>query len=326
MGAVGIIMVIYFNFMKNSYDQNSILSYILYQKWEKMPSIFSFTYIGIVLIQIIVVTTVIRKLLTLFSNGMGPRVKTIERLINSAIKYLSIIGAIFYCISFLGIDSSTLLASAGILTLIVGLGIQSLVSDVVAGIFIVFEGEFRVGDIVTIGDFRGIVREIGMRSTKIEDLAQNIKIFNNSNISGVVNMTRKFSYSYIDVGIDYNESLERVESILDKELPKVKGKIPEITDGPFYKGVVSLGDSSVVIRILAKCNEIDRAGLARSLNREIKLIFDRNHINIPFPQVVINQPTATTVATPKQKKEAAAFVQEQKEASKDLHVTENQEN
>ena len=93
--------------------------------------------------------------------------------------------------------------------LVIGLGAQSLVADILAGMFIIFEGEFQVGDIVTVGDWRGTVVEIGIRTTKIQDGGQNIKIISNKDVCGVINMTRDYSYAWVDLGIEYGESLER---------------------------------------------------------------------------------------------------------------------
>lgn len=315
---IAVVLVLYMFTQKGAYDRNSILSYIVNERWEKVPNIFSFTYIALVVLEVVVIATVIRKILSLVVANMGARAETIGRLFNSFIKYISVLGTLFYCLTFVGVDSTTIIASAGLLTLRVGLGAQSMVADILAGIFIVFEGEFQVGDIVTLDGWRGTVREIGIRSTKIEEPAQNIKIINNSKISGVVNMTKKYSFAALDVGIEYDESLERVETILERELPHVKERLPAVVAGPYYRGVSALGDSSVNIKIIAQCAEADRVQLGRDLNREVKLIFDRNNINIPFPQVVINQPTKHVKATAAQKAEAQKFVEEQKEITQDM--------
>ncbi|MDD3338368.1 MAG: mechanosensitive ion channel [Lachnospiraceae bacterium] len=323
-GLLAVAAIVFFYFIyqqRGAYDKNSIISYILNQKWEKKPNIFSFTYMAIIMIEVIVVVGIVRKLIMSVFSSLGARMETVGRLLNSFAKYVSVIATLFYCLSLVGIDSGALLASAGIFGLVVGLGAQSLISDILAGIFIVFEGEFRVGDIVTIGDWRGTVREIGVRSTKIEDGSQNIKIINNSNISMVINMTKKYSYAFNDVGIEYNESLEHVEAILKEELPLLKERVPGIVAGPYYKGVVALGDSSVMIRILSQCEENDRIQLTRDLNRQLKLIFDRHHISIPFPQVVINQPMEQRTATKAEKTKAEAFVEEQKETSKGFVIS-----
>lgn len=135
-------------------------------------------------------------------------------------------------------------------------------------------------------------------------------------------MTKKYSYAFCDVGIEYGESLEKVEALLKKELPHFKQRIPEIAEGPYYKGVISLGDHSVDIRILAQCLESDRIQLSRDLNREILLLFDKHNISIPFPQVVVNQPTEHVKASRTEIKNAAEFNHEQKEVAKGLQTGE----
>ena len=216
-------------------------------------------------------------------------------------------------------------SSAGILSLVIGLGAQSLIKDIIAGIFIVFEGEFRVGDIVTIGDWRGTVLEIGLRTTKIMDNSKNIKIFANSQISGVINMTREYSVAKVIVGTEYGDSIERIEAILKNELPKVKEKLSStIIDGPFYKGVTSLSESSVDLLIIATCTEKDRMQLTRDLNREVKLIFDNNNINVPFPQITVSKINEEGDVTPTKSeiRKSKKFVEEQKIESDGIEVRE----
>lgn len=311
----GISLVIYSNFIT---DKNVIMTYIYNVRWDKTPSIFSITYIGIICIQAIVITGVVQFLIKTMTSDVGARSETIGRLINNFLKYIVALGVIFYNLSFLGINATTLLASAGIVTLVIGLGAQSLIGDILAGIFIVFEKEFQVGDIITVGEWRGTVMEIGIRSTKIEDWSHNIKSMSNSQIKGVVNMTKMHSLVTCDISIEYGESLERVESILETELPLFMKRIPEIESGPFYKGVVSLGESSVVLRVLAQCKEADRIQLGRDLNREMKLMFDRHNINIPFPQVVVNRPANFEKETAEEKIDAEKYVNEQREITKDV--------
>lgn len=182
-----------------------------------------------------------------------------------------------------------------------------------------------MGDIVMIGDWRGTVLEIGVRTTKIEDGAQNIKIIRNSNVTGVINMTKHKSYASCDVGIEYGESLERVEAIFEKEFPNIRAHLPAIQDGPFYKGVVSLGDNSVNVRIVVQCSESDRVQLERDMNREMKLLFDKYNINIPFPQVVINKSIEFQKATLHDKLRAHAFNEEQRDLAKELGNEEENE-
>lgn len=218
--------------------------------------------------------------------------KTISKLLNSFIKWVINITTVLLVLGAWGVNATALFAGAGILTLIIGLGVQSLVADIVAGIFIVFEGSFEVDDIVVIDDWRGTVREIGIRTTKIEDAEGNIKIINNSEIKAVVNRTRELSVAKCTVGIEYGESIVRVEKVIADNLEGIGNKIDSIVEGPFYKGVASLSDSSVDLLFTAKCKEEDVAQIQRELNREIKLLFDENNINVPFPQLVVTQAAA----------------------------------
>lgn len=305
-------------FKDTAFSSTNTFAYVLSGKWERQVNIFAITGCIIIICVISVATMAIKKVLSMLSKTFGARGETVCRLIISFLKYVSVIAMLYYCFALFGVDTKTLLASAGILSLVIGLGAKTLVSDILAGLFIIFEGEFRVGDIVTIGDWRGTVVEIGVRTTKIEDGGKNVKIISNSNVSGVINMTKRFSYAFCDVGIEYGESLERVENILEKEFPNIKRRLPAIEDGPFYKGVVSLGDNSVNIRILAQCAEGDRIQLVRDLNREMKLVFDKYDINIPFPQVVLNQPTEFAKASLYEKMRADQFNEKQKEASKEM--------
>ncbi len=284
-------------FRDKLFGEGSVLLYVIDGDWERGINIFAATACIIIICTVSVIRMALRRLLKILSKTLSARGETICRLLRSLVKYLSVIIALYLCFAMLGVDTKTLLASAGILSLVIGLGAQSLVSDILAGIFIIFEGEFRVGDIVTIDGWRGTVLEIGIRTTKIEDGGGDIKVVSNSSISGVVNMTKKHSIAMCDVGIEYGESLERVESILARELPLMQKRLPAVLEGPFYKGVTSLGDNSVNIRIIAKCEEGKRAQLCRDLNREMKIIFDKHDISIPFPQVVVNQTKVFKYAT-----------------------------
>lgn len=318
LGILALVICVAVLFKDNFFGEDSIFLYVLNGKWEKSVNVFAITGCIMIICVVSVAVMLIRKVLKMLSRTFGARGETVCRLISSFTKYLAVIAILYYCFALFGVDTKTLLASAGILSLVIGLGARTLVSDILAGLFIIFEGEFQVGDIVTIGDWRGTVLEIGVRTTKIEDPGNNVKIISNSEVSGVINMTRRNSFTSCDVGIEYGESLEKVENILAKELPNIKKRVPTIKEGPFYKGVVSLGDNSVNIRIVAQCREADRIQLARDLNREMKILFDKYDINIPYPQVVINQPREYEKATEWEKMRADAFNRSQKEMSKAL--------
>ena len=208
---------------------------------------------------------------------------------SSFIKYLIVIIAMFLILSAWGVQTPTLLAGAGILGLAISFGAQSLIEDIFCGLFIIFEKQFAVGDVIQISGMRGTVREIGIRITKIEDKEGDILIINNSDIRGAINTSSSLSVAICVISINYSEDLEKVEKIINENLEEIGKNIPAIKQGPFYTGVDALADSSVVLRILAKCEELEKYKVARALNREMKLLFDRNNIGIPFPQLVIHQ-------------------------------------
>ena len=233
-------------------------------------------------------------LLTLEMTGrlMNPRGKTIVRMLVSFLRYLSVIGAGFHCARLLGVRTDTLLASAGILTVVLGLGAQSLVTDILAGFFIIFEKAFKVGDIIRVGNesWRGRVLEIGIRNIRVMDMDENtIKIIHNSSFDQIVNLSDLPVFAYTTIGTEYGEDLERIEKILSEELPKIHERIPGAVEGPLYRGVSELGDSAVVLKFATQCRNEDFFRVRFAVNRELKLLFDRYHINVPFPQIVVNR-------------------------------------
>ncbi|PKL01265.1 MAG: mechanosensitive ion channel protein MscS [Tenericutes bacterium HGW-Tenericutes-1] len=217
------------------------------------------------------------------------RSETVGTILRSMIRYLAILVALFLILSAWGVETRTLLAGAGILGLALSFGAQSLIEDVISGLFLIFEKQFQIGDVIQIGDFRGTVLEIGIRVTKFEDINGDIKIVNNSDIRGAINTSADLSAAICDISISYSADLVKVEKIIKDNLSDIKSRIPDIIEGPHYRGVQELGSSSVVIRIYSKSHEKKKYQVVRDLNREMKLLFDKNGIEIPFPQVVVHQ-------------------------------------
>ena len=276
---------------------------------------------GFVIAICYVIMQVSNLLVVLSEKIKNNSLKTTLLLVGNIIKYAAAIAIVLVSLGIWGVDTTAIVTGAGVLTLVIGLGCQSLIADIVAGIFMLFEGDIKVGDIVVIDGWRGTVKQIGLRRTKIEDAVGNINIVNNSAISNIINNTQDLSVAIVDVGTEYNESIIRIEEVIEKALPEMKKHVPAIVEGPFYKGVSELGDSSVNIRLVAKCKEEDKYQVQRDLNRELKLLFDANDINIPFTQVVLNtrdpkEPDKTQYKPRSAKSEK--FVKQQAELSKDI--------
>ena len=273
------------------------------------------------LIYIVLVYAVCKIIRIIFSVKMkqSNKSKTVFSLLDGFVKYACAIAIIILILKACGVDTTALVASVGVLTLVVGLGAQPLIADIIAGIFIIFEDEYHVGEIVTINDFRGEVMEIGIRSTKLIDAAGNIKIINNSSIGDVINLSRELSLAVVDCDFPYDVPIEVVEKILKSNFDNIAENIPAIVEGPYYKGVCMYKDSNVTIKIVAKCLEADRFQVERDLNREYRRLLTENNIDISYNQVVINYPQEKNYkVTNKDKREATAFANEQKGLSQNM--------
>ena len=202
------------------------------------------------------------------------------KLASNIVKFLAPILLILLILNTMGVQTAELLAGLGILSLILGLGVTSMVEDIVAGMFIIAEHTFDVGDIVTIDGFRGKVISIGMRSTQIEDEGGDVLILRNSTIGSLVNMTTMLSYAYCPICISPKESIERVEKILESSMDEIKENVPDIKEGPFYGGITKMDANGIQLEIVAGCDEDTKYDVEAAINRELKILLERNHIEL----------------------------------------------
>lgn len=208
----------------------------------------------------------------------------------SILSYFYVIAGILWGLSILGVNISTIFAGVSILVLALSFGAESLIQDVITGLFLTFDSQFNVGDIIEIGGFRGTVEQIGVRATYIKDPGGNVQIINNSDIRKVLNRSSATSKAVCDVSVSYAADLEEVEKVLASILPQIKLDHEDIfLSAPTYVGVQELGASGVVLRIVADVNEKDIFSAPRIMRRDIKIGFDKAGVEIPFTQVVIHQ-------------------------------------
>lgn len=269
------------------FPDNSIFNRGIYRS-EFLNGLLAIVPKVIQAVQVVTIVLIITTVMLVVINKMFKKTKreiTVVRLISNIIRCIVAIGLVIAVLAIWGVDTTALITGAGVITLVVGLGMQSLISDVVAGLFIVFENEFNVGDIITVDGFRGTVVSIGIRTTKLEALG-NIKIINNSDIRGVLNQTVKPSTAKSLIDVEYGESLERVDQVIKQKLPEIKidGVIGEIS----YDGVSALGASGVTLQFTASCYEGDIFAVQRAMNKRLKIMLDENGIGIPFNQLVVH--------------------------------------
>ena len=203
------------------------------------------------------------------------------------------LGMIIYALSMFGVNTATLIGGVGATALIFTLGANSLIADVLAGIFIIFEGDFTVGDVIVIDDFRGIVTDIGMRTTKLmDDNTKDIRIINNSTIKSLTNQSRENSMVVMDIPVSRAVGLEKGEEILKEALRKLPEEYPEIIGAPYYWGISKLPEKSPYTgklggfkaRIAIECRESDKEMLTYQVSRSlIALVSNLNSDPPPAP-------------------------------------------
>src|SRR5699024_6557857 len=164
---------------------------------------------------------------------------------------------------------------------------QSLVKDIITGFFIVFEEQFNVGDYVQIGEYEGIVEEIGLRVTKIRDFSGELHIIPNSNIIVVTNKTTGAMRALVEVSIPYNEDINKVIKILEEISDEVRNSSNDIIEGPNVLGISDLGEYNTKLTIIAKTRAMAQWEVEREIRKKIKDAFEREEIQQPYPKIVI---------------------------------------
>ena len=218
------------------------------------------------------------------------RARTLISLLKNVLRYAVILAAICIVLRMFTVDIGTILAGLGIIALIIGFGAESLIADIVTGMFILIDNQYNVGDIIEVDGFRGTVTEINVRSTVLTDVGGNIKIINNSDMKNVLNRSDNSSISVSDFPIPYEADLEALE----KQIPALLDEIyannqPLMEAPPKYLGVNKLDDSAVLLRFTVDVREGDIYMGARALNHDLYVGMRKLGIEVPFPQIDVHQ-------------------------------------
>ena len=273
--------------MKNGYNS-------LFGDVDQIKKVLNIQWVRIFKVIVIVLFMMIVKLvLKIVMEKIKPKTPkgaSIYSMVKSFSGYAIALILLIWCLSAIGINLSTIFASIGIVALIIGFAAESLIEDVVTGLFLVFEDEFNVGDIIEYNGFRGTVTNIGVRVTSIQDPGGNIKLVNNSDMRNILNRSRTNSNAVCDVPVSYAANLADTETALKAIAASLPEKYPEVfRTEPEYLGVQTLDASSVNLRFIAKVSEGDIYKAARLMNREFKIGMDEAGIEIPFQQVVVHK-------------------------------------
>lgn len=224
------------------------------------------------------------------SAGRG---KTLEKLTTNIFTYALIFFLVIMVLeNVFDVRTTAILAGAGIIGLAIGFGAQGIVSDVVTGFFLLLEKQVDVDDYVTTAGFSGIVEEVGLRTTKIRDFDGSLHYLPNREISSLTNHSRGNMRALVDIGISYEDNIDHAIEVIQGVCDAIAAEDPAIKDGPNVIGVQGLGDSDVVIRIIAKTENMMQWAVERKLRKGIKEALDANGIDIPYPHQVNVEKTA----------------------------------
>jgi small conductance mechanosensitive channel len=235
------------------------------------------------------ISKITNKLLSIRLNGVRinqRRQKTTIGLINNIIKYFIMIVALMMILDVYGIDTKSLIASLGVLSLVVGLALQDLLKDFIAGFSIIFEDQYAVGDIVTIGGFKGTVTYLGIKTTRLRAMNGETLIIPNRNVDKVINHTLEHSTSFMDMPIAYSTDIDKAKEVLTNVCNELVKELK--LDEAKVCGVQELGNSSIAVRISFTAKFADKITNEQIFRERVKKAFDENKIEIPFNQVVIH--------------------------------------
>ena len=229
---------------------------------------------------------IIYKIFGKFIKKNDGKQKTILNLIDNVIKFIFILFGILMILEIYGIDTKSLVASLGVVGLVAGLALQDLLKDFIVGISIIFEGQFSIGDWISINGFKGEVMPSNLRTTKLKAYTGETKIIYNRNITEIINYSSEKTNLILDIGVSYESDIKKVKNVLDNLCQKLREeyKLKEIS----CLGVQDLSDDSINFRIVAQSNYSDQFSLDREIKKEIVLTFKRNNITIPYKQVVVH--------------------------------------
>jgi moderate conductance mechanosensitive channel len=263
---------------------------------------------GLRIIIILVVTFLIRKFSGVFIERMVRKIivsdqfssveaerkreDTLIKIVNGTISIVVILVAGLMILQELGMDIAPVLAAAGIVGLAFGFGGQYLIRDVISGLFITLENQYRVGDVVCFDTTCGVVEDITLRKTALRDMNGTLHHVPHGEIKKVSNLTKDYSKINLEIGIGYDSDIEKVISIVDKigeEMHLDADWNEMLREQPKFLRISDFADSAIMIKIVGETQPAKQWKVTGELRKRIKLAFDKEGIELPFPQRVIHQ-------------------------------------
>ena len=219
------------------------------------------------------------------------REETLIHIFKFTIKVVIWIIASLMILEEFGVKIAPILAAAGIVGIAFGFGGQYLIKDIISGLFIILENQYRIGDIVAFDKVSGLVENITLRKTTLRDMDGTVHHIPHGEVKTVSNYSKDFSRINLNVSIAYNSDLEKVIRLVNKvgqELFNDDNFKEMLVTPPQFLRVDNLEDSSVVIKIVADTKPLKQWELTGELRKRLLIAFNKEGIEIPFPQRVVH--------------------------------------
>ncbi len=219
------------------------------------------------------------------------REDTLIRIFSGAVKIAVLTISLLMILRETGIDIGPILAGAGIVGLALGFGGQYLIRDIISGLFIILENQYRIGDVVELNSTGGLVEDISLRMTTLRNLDGTVHHIPHGEIKIVSNLSKDFARMNLDLGVSYSSDLEHVINVINRtgeELAADPQFRDSIVSPPRFLRVNDFADSAIVVKILGDTLPLKQWEITGEFRKRIKIAFDREGIEIPFPQRVIH--------------------------------------
>lgn len=212
------------------------------------------------------------------------RAQTMGSLLKSIATGVILALVVVMVLAELGADIAPIIASAGIIGVAFGFGAQNLVKDFLAGIFMILEDQYGVGDVVDLGEATGTVEAVGLRVTRLRDVNGTVWYVRNGEVLRVGNQSQNWARTVLDITVSYDTDLDQVQTILQEEATKMY-EDPEfhdvIIEAPEVWGVERFDKDGAVVRVVLKTAPLQQWLVARAMRQHIKARFDSAGIRIP---------------------------------------------
>lgn len=216
------------------------------------------------------------------------KIETYKVLIQNIVKYCIVIFTVLAILPIYGVDVTSIIAGIGVFGAVIGLAFQDVAKDMIAGLSIIIENHFAIGDTISVADFKGEVIYLGLRTTRIRNYEGQIKIISNRNITEVINYSIAYSMAIIDISVSYESNLDEVEKILKELAEELSNTLPNLKGQVEVLGLENLNSSSIDYRMTAKTSSMNHFGVQRLMRKAIKDRLDQAKIKIPYQQIEVH--------------------------------------